>query len=232
VIHHKTGTRKFYDLAQRHLPEDLLKTADPNPSDEEYYAWHVLRRVGSVGLLWDRSGDAWLGIAGGLKSAARAATFAALTERGDLVRLEIEDSNFPFYMRAKDEETLELALSEPESKREMAFLAPLDNLLWDRKLISALFGFDYTWEVYKRPRERQFGYYVLPVLYGERFVARFEPLYDKKAKELRILNWWWEEGVKPDRTMKRAVEKALCAFSGYLGAVSAPDIGKTAFPAR
>ena len=54
------------------------------------------------------------------------------------------------------------------------FIAPLDNLLWDRKMLEMLFGFSYRWEVYTPVAKRKFGYYVLPVLYNDRFVARFE----------------------------------------------------------
>jgi uncharacterized protein YcaQ len=91
----------------------------------------------------------------------------------------------------------------------------LDNLLWDRKFIKALFGFDYRWEVYKPVAERQYGYYVLPILYGDRFVARFEPGFDKKSRKLTIKNWWWEPEVNPSET---ALIECFQAFKAYLHA--------------
>jgi uncharacterized protein YcaQ len=66
--------------------------------------------------------------------------------------------------------------------------------------------------------KRKYGYYVLPVLYGDRFVARFEPKFDKKTKTLELLNWWWEEGMKPDSEMKKAFRECIREFMGYLGA--------------
>ncbi len=59
------GTRKIYDFAKKYIPEDLIAFADPNENEEQYYAWHVKRRVASIGMVWPLSGsNAWLGIKG------------------------------------------------------------------------------------------------------------------------------------------------------------------------
>ena len=79
----------------------------------------------------------------------------------------------------------------------MAFLAPLDPLAWDRDLLLRLWDFDYRWEVYVPAAKRRWGYYVLPLLYGDRFVGRIEPRIDRKAGALRILGLWWEDGFDP-----------------------------------
>lgn len=96
-------------------------------------------------------------------------------------------------------------------------LAPLDNLLWDRRLVQELFAFDYRWEVYKPVTERQYGYYVLPVLYGDRFVARFEPGRDKKSRALVIKNWWWEPGVRRTKKLHLELQRCFQRFARYLG---------------
>ena len=64
VIHHKRGTRKVYDLASRHIAPELLAAPDPLPEEPEHIAWRVKRRIGAVGMLWNRASDAWLGILG------------------------------------------------------------------------------------------------------------------------------------------------------------------------
>jgi uncharacterized protein len=217
VVHHKAGTRKYYDLADRHIPGEFLHAPDPNPGDARYFQWRVLRRVGGIGLVWGRAGDAWLGI-GGLDAARRTEATAALITSGELAEVEVEGIHYPFYLRAQVAPELEDAMQSDETVPHMAFIAPLDNLIWDRKLIRALFGFEYTWEVYVPKPKRKYGYYVLPVLYGDRFVARFEPKFDKKTKALELANWWWEEGMKPDAEMKRAFRECLQEFMGYLGA--------------
>jgi uncharacterized protein YcaQ len=79
----------------------------------------------------------------------------------------------------------------------VAFVAPLDPLVWDRDLLRRLFGFDYVWEVYVPAPKRRHGYYTLPVLYGDRFVGRLDPKVDRKTGTLAILGLWWEDGFDP-----------------------------------
>ena len=78
-----------------------------------------------------------------------------------------------------------------------AFLAPLDPLVWDRDFLRALYDFDYLWEVYVPAAKRRWGYYVLPLYFGDRFVGRIEPRVDRKAGVLRIVGLWWEDGFDP-----------------------------------
>ena len=136
--------------------------------------------------------------------------------------VRVDGLSDPFYYRSQDQEFLEQALqtgglqtsgAEPQA----AALAPLDNLLWDRRLLRELFGFEYTWEVYVPADKRRYGYYVLPVLYGERFIARFEPGRVGKMGPLTIQNWWWEAGVNPPEEMKAALVAWMGNFLSYRG---------------
>ena len=79
----------------------------------------------------------------------------------------------------------------------VAFLAPLDPFVWDRDFLRALYGFDYVWEVYVPAAKRRWGYYVLPILFGDRLVGRIEPRIDRRAGVLRVLDLWWEAGFDP-----------------------------------
>ena len=72
--------------------------------------------------------------------------------------------------------------------------------------------------MYKPAAQRKYGHYVLPVLYGDRFIARVEPIFDRKARVLTVVNWWWEAGVALDETMVVALAEYLAAFGRYLGA--------------
>jgi uncharacterized protein len=224
IIHHKVHTRKVYDFTYKHLPSDLLSTPDPNRTEEEYIDWHVYRRIGGVGLLWGKSGDAWFSIPG-VKSRERADSIKRLLEHGRLVGVNVEGISVPLYIRSEDVHCLEQSLAAEEPKPLVSILAPLDNFLWDRKLLSELFGFDYRWEVYKPQAERDFGYYVLPVLYGDRFIARFEPGRDKKNRTMVIKNWWWEPGVKPVKAMQKELTTCFRQFLKFLGAehITRPD---------
>ncbi len=98
-----------------------------------------------------------------------------------------------------DQAEQEVASGRPPNGRSpgVAFLAPLDPLVWDRQLLRPLFGFDYVWEVYVPASKRRWGYYVLPIWFGDRFVGRIEPRIDRQAKALRVLGIWWEDGFDP-----------------------------------
>lgn len=225
IIHHKVNTRKYYDFACRYLPEDLLNAPDPNETFERYRDWRISRRIGGTGLLWDRPGDAWLEIPG-TKTPERRESIQRLLGEGTLSEINVEGVKAPLYMRTSDMPVLDEIVYETADGRKgfrapsprAHILAPLDNLLWDRKLVKEMFDFDYRWEVYKPQSERSYGYYVLPVLYGDRFIARFEPGFDKKSKTLVIKNWWWEAGVKPTKPIQRRLAKCFSLFSEYLGA--------------
>ena len=135
----QSGGQETYDLAERHIPGVLLNAPEPNPTDDEYHDWHVHRRIGSVGLLANRGAEAWLGIEG-TNSAKRAQSIARLLAEGKLRQVQVEGIPSPMYMRAQDESLLEVALSrdgtDAAALREAALIAPLDNLLWDRRLAS------------------------------------------------------------------------------------------------
>lgn len=217
IVHSRIRARRVYDLASRHIPAEITAASDPNQSEQDYLKWHIKRRINSVGLLWNRSGDAWLAIKG-LKTPQRNAAIADLEAEGGLIPIEVEGISYPAYIVRDHLPLLEQVQSKAPGEAKAAFIAPLDNLLWDRKLISALFGFDYTWEVYKPAAQRQYGYYVLPVLYGDKFIARFEPRYNKKTGVLEILNWWWEPDTEKTPAVKEALAKCTKEFINYLGA--------------
>ena len=217
VIHHKVNTRKVYDFASRHLPEALLAASDPNVTEEQFHDWYVLRRFGGTGLLWDKSGDAWLGMFG-MKSVERKAALSRLIKQDKVLEVGVKGVKLPFYMKSEDEMLLTKTLDSSRPSSHAVILAPLDNLLWDRRFVKELFDFYYVWEVYKPVAERRYGYYVLPILYGDRFVARFEPGQDKKNGVLIIKNWWWEPGVKRSERMHVALRHCFKQFLNYLGA--------------
>jgi hypothetical protein len=213
------GTRRYFDLIDRLLPASVLASPEPNPTDEEYHNWHVLRRVGGLGLaLSSGSTEYWLNIHA-LKADARRAALARLTLSGDLVTVALDGvPGRTFFLRQADLPILEAVRSETASAPQAAFIAPLDNLTWDRDLLRLVFDFDYSWEVYKPQAQRKYGYYVLPVLYGDRFVARFDPAYDKRSRTLVIANWWWEEGIRPDDVMEAALAVCMQDFLSFLHA--------------
>lgn len=211
LVHHKKGTRKYYGLTENLLPAPIFNGLDPNTTLDNYYEWYVNRRIGSIGLLWNRSGDAWLG--SHLKKDERSQAINRLLEKDEIAEVKIADIDDIFYFPQR-----ELILLEDQGKEhyEAALIAPLDNLIWDRKLISKIFNFEYKWEVYTPAKERKYGYYVLPIIYNDRFVGRCEPIIDRKSKELIINNWWWEKDIKVNQDMTDALIRCFIDFAKFI----------------
>ena len=216
LIHHKSGTRKFYDLADKYLPADLLSAPDPCPDESARLDWRVLRRIGAVGLLWNRRSDAWLGIS--MAAEERDAAFARLEKAGRITPVRVEGLRFPLYVLNTDLPLLESVRSgQADCKARLEFLAPLDPMLWDRKLIEALFGFQYSWEIYTPASKRKYGYYVLPMLYGDRLIGRIEPKADRKANTLTVQNVWLEPGVRQTKKLSGLIDRAVCRLARFNG---------------
>ena len=104
----------------------------------------------------------------------------------------------------------------------VTFLAPLDPLAWDRDLLRSLFDFDYVWEVYVPRAKRRWGYYVLPLLWGDRLVGRIEPRFDRASGVVRILGIWWQDGFSPrgEPAFVEAMRAALAAYARFGGAAA------------
>lgn len=216
IIHHKKGTRKYYDLAENHIPTDLLNTPEPLTDELEHQKWRILRRIGAVGLLWNRASDAWLHI-WGLKANERNEAFRQLLSDASILAVTVEHMKDTLYCRTEDWPLMEAVLCNPEPSYRCELIAPLDNLIWDRKLINELFGFDYTWEIYTPAAKRKFGYYVLPLLYGESFIGRVEAVAERKTKRLVIKNIWFEDGVKQSKSLRKALDSCIKKFALFNG---------------
>jgi len=212
IIHHKKGTRKYYDLAEKYIQADLLHATDPLLNELDHHKWRVLRRIGAVGLLWNRASDAWLNI-WGLKTEQRNRAFQELLLEERIVAVEVEQMKERLYCRAEDLPSIERILQSPELQERCELIAPLDNLMWDRKLIYALFEFDYRWEIYTPALKRKFGYYVLPLLYGDRFIGRAEIIVERKFKRLVVKHVWYEKDIQPTEELVAVVKQCFERFS-------------------
>ena len=144
---------------------------------------------------------------------------ASLEEKGRIKKIAIQGIKEPFYVPKNFSRYMNVPAPEDYAR----FIAPLDNLMWDRQMLQKLFDFEYRWEVYTPAPKRKYGYYVLPVLYNGNFVARFEPDYAGKIGKFIVKNWWWEDGVKPDKKMRTAIEKEMKRFANFLQVENSAD---------
>ena len=208
----RDGNRRVYDLAERLFPATTLARGAPV---REAFRHKLLSRHRAHGLLGTSgSAELWIGTSPRVTlgsedgippgAAGRKELHAELIDRGDLLPVDVGGVRGTRFVPGAEEERLdqaerEVAAGEPPGGRRagVAFLAALDPLVWDRDLLRSLYGFDYIWEVYVPAAKRRWGYYVLPVLYGDRLVGRIEPRIERKSDTLRIAGLWWETGFDP-----------------------------------
>lgn len=203
----RDGNRRYYDLIERLVPADVL---DPRESEDDAMRHRLLSRYRASGLTTPGAqAEVMLGTG---SAAERRQRTADLVDAGDLLSVEVEGLRGPRYIVSSERPFLDSAEPIPPA---VTFLAPLDPLMWDRRQLRELWDFDYLWEVYVPESKRRWGYYVLPILFGDRFVGRIEPRLDRKTGTLRVLGLWWEKGFSA-RQAAGFVEAMREALAGYL----------------
>ncbi len=208
----RDGNVRYYDLLERLLPAKVLAKKVP---EREQLRHKMLSRYRAHGLLGPGgAGGTFARIA---DPPVRNDLRKELVELGALVPVEVEGVRGKRFVLAE-----ELALLEapPEPTPSVAFIAPFDSLLWDTALLASLFDFDYVWEGFFKPEKRRWGYYVLPISFGDRFVGRIEPRIDRDQARVEVLDVWWEDGFAPRRAdgFVDAMRDALRAYLLFAGA--------------
>ena len=214
LIHHKNGSRKYYDLAEKYLPAEILEAENPCKDESEFMRWRVLRRIGAVGLLWDKTSTAFVGMY--LKAEERKKILSELVEEGKIIPVMVEGVKTPFFYRAEYDGIMKDVLDDKaDLKPRMSFIAPLDPLMWDKALIKAIFDYTYSWEIYTPAVKRKYGYYTLPIVYGDRFVGRIEVVPDKSTELLMVKGLWWESDIRVTKKLTTALEQTLKRFARF-----------------
>jgi len=214
-IARRDGNRRYYDLMERLVPPELLTLAE---SEEEAMTHRLLSRFRAVGLTTPVGTQSEVMYGAGT-ARERVERTERLVDAGRLVPVSVDGLKGPRYLVAEDLPTLN-ASAQAGGDVDVALIAPLDPIVWDRRMLRELWGFDYLWEVYVPEKKRRWGYYVLPLLFGDRFVGRIEPRLDRKTGTLAILNVWFEQGFAPDAEegFARALAEALDAYRHFVGA--------------
>jgi uncharacterized protein len=214
-IAHREGNRRYYDLIERLVPATLLAGRE---TEDEATRHRLLSRYRGVGLLGAQpQAEIILGTG---TAAERTRITAGLVDDGTLIPVAVEGMRQTRYLLADEEPILDAAASASERHPQVTFMAPLDPLIWDRRLLRELFGFDYVWEVYVPAAKRRHGYYVLPILFGDRMVGRIEPRLERKTGVLTILGVWFEPGFSPmeEPHFLPSLSAALRAYRDLVGA--------------
>lgn len=228
MIHHREGFERVYAFREQVAPPEWRHAA----SEAETEAFFSRKSVAFLGLISTRS---WKNsLAGDLlrKVSLQEAEsrLAALVQHGVLAPVRVEGWKEIHYTLAENLPALaDLAAGripadweplETTTTAEAVFLAPLD-IVSARGRAAKLFDFEYVWEVYKPAEKRRWGYYTLPILYGDRLVARMDPRFDREKNTLRVLGFWPEDpALADDPDFAAAFARGLHRFAAFLGAHS------------
>jgi uncharacterized protein len=203
VVAGREAFQRRYDLAERVIPREILET--PTPDEDETLRTLALLAVRARGALTEPAIREHWRLKGG--RARLHHHVLALVDDGLLREVHPDDGGPPFYLDAGAE--LDGDPAPP------VLLCPFDNLLWDRPLLERLFGFRHVIEVYKREPERVFGYYVLPLLAGDRIVGRADLKSERAEGVLRVRRFHPEPGARGNVVAK--LERAAARLARVLG---------------
>ena len=208
-IDSRKNTQKKFNLIERLI--DNHNHNEPIVDEEEFIDWLLLRRIKSLGLGWNKSSVAFSGPYID-KKGIRTKHLKRLLDSELITEVSIEGLSETLYVPT---EALEYDI---QVKDRISFIAPLDNIIWDRVLMNKLFDFTYTWEVYVPIAKRKWGYYVLPILRGSNLIGRVEFEKQRNSDPLKIISITYEKNIKETKELKAKLNTALRRFAKYLGA--------------
>lgn len=210
-ICHRSGFRKYYDLSERVIPAELRDAAWSETETIDWLMRGALARLGfgTAGEL----ADFWDIVT---KSEAKDWCAAAL-ERGEIVPLEVTAADGSLRRQFAAPDVLRQAEAAPVPTGRLRVLSPFDPALRDRGRALRLFGFDYRIEVFVPAAKRRYGYYVFPLLEGDRLVGRIDIKADRKADVLKVTALWPEGGVRFGQGRRARLEAELARVARLAG---------------
>jgi uncharacterized protein YcaQ len=222
MTHHRENFERVYALTEAVAPAHLVRESDEAEADR----FLIKKDVSFSGLSrLNRTQDAFFrGVPFSKIKPIRDAMFA----EGELIEVQVEGWKAVQVALGSDAKLLrDLGAGrvpkawkplETTTTEEVVFLSPLDPVS-ARGRAKLLFGFDYVWEVYKPEHQRKYGYYTLPILWGDRLVARFDSKLDRTTNTFVILGLWLEDkALGKDEAFAVALARGFARFVRFLGA--------------
>jgi uncharacterized protein len=224
MTHHRENFERYYALTETVAPDHLIR----EHGDEEVDRFLIKKDISFAGL--SRVTRAQDSYHRGVPFDKVKQMLATLLANGEIMEVRVDGWKHLHYALGGDAALLDdlSAGRVPRSwkpldaaeAQEAVFLAPLDPVS-ARGRAKVLFDFDYVWEVYKPKEKRKFGYYTLPVLWGDRLVARFDSKLDRAGNTFVILGFWLEdEALGTNNEFAEALARGFARFRNFLGADS------------
>lgn len=210
MIGERRGFQRVYDLAERVLPAQVDLVA---PAADEQARWALRRTLDNAGLADTAERHRWHGDVDELNAAA-----AELVDTGELTPVRIRGDEAAGTRFARTEVLEATAHGRPT--RRVYLLSPFDNLVIRRRWLQQVFGFDYTLECYVPEPKRRYGYFCLPVLFGDRFVGRLDPKAERREGVFVVRRLCFEPEVDDWDALLPALATALAAMARFNGCAS------------
>jgi uncharacterized protein YcaQ len=207
LVSAREGFQKVYDLTDRVLPPGLDRSL---PSQAEMADHLIFQGLRAHGILREKE---MRYLRGGALTGILRRRLASAVRDGRLVAVEVEGAAVPAYVAAESVDDWPDAIG-PE---EVRILSPFDNLVIQRERLRWLFDFDYQIECYVPAAKRKYGHFVLPLLWGDRFVGRLEAKTARSDSVLRVTGLWFEPGFSGNRTLRKKLGEALERFAEFNG---------------
>lgn len=207
--------QKVYDLTERVFPEHHALAASNEAAHVDWACRSALERLGmatpaEIAGFWNA-----------VELAAVRRWCSDALRAGEIVELMVDSADdspprralAPADWQKRIDEDAQMAVPD-----RIRLLSPFDPVLRDRKRTQRLFNFDYTFEAFVPTAKRRYGYYVLPVLEGDRLVGRLDPKFHREQGLLEVRGLWWEPSVKPTRRRRAALDAAVQHLAAFIGA--------------
>jgi uncharacterized protein YcaQ len=210
----RVNFQKVYDLSERVIPETYQ---GQTPSEEDYIDWACHTAIDRLGCVTPSELAAFWG-------SFKLADAKAWCERqlGKTLRevlVESADGSAPRQAYARHD--IDALLRElPVPTPRVRFLSPFDPVIRDRKRALRLFNFDYRFEAFVPAPQRQYGYYVLPILERDRFIGRIDLKCDRRANTLVVNRLWFEPGIRQSKTRHAQIATELERYRVFVGAAT------------
>ncbi|MBI3161300.1 MAG: YcaQ family DNA glycosylase [Chloroflexi bacterium] len=225
MIANRKGFDRIYDLRERVLPREFDYAA-PDSEAEDFFSRKTIALLGMARENTWRTGFASF-IHRDVSREEGRRRIEQLIETGIASRVRVEGSkDVHLYLNSDQPHLSDLEAGripkpwkplDTSTQEEVTFLAPLE-MVSARGRAKQVFDFEYLWEVYKPLHQRRWGYYTLPILYGDDLVARLDPKLDRATGTLYILGFWLEDDAPKDEAFTRALARGLTRFATMIGA--------------
>lgn len=207
MVAKRQGFQKVYDLTERVLPS---KVNTELPSEKEFAEYLIKKAIQANGIVEEKEVSY---LRKGLKEPINK-ELKRLLKDGELIEVKLEDDSKTLFVTTEDQLR---SIEKIKTGNGIHILSPFDNTIIQRKRTQRFFDFDYVIECYVPEPKRKFGYFCLPVLYGDKFVARFDPKADRAEKTFHIKQMHFEKGFKADEKFNQLFAKQIRSYAIFTG---------------